>query len=326
MRSIIELFHKLECIPWESIEVEYDIKETINDNNIPLTKIKQENGTTNLPKQENDKNSNEKNKKPMIINTINELQKDKPKKRDSFQEKIKSIKTISHFSNSLNPNNISNSKITTNVSNNTNFNLTILPLTSLSQNIPNSTFNDDNNKNIPQNSIVPISNFNSNSNSNSNSLEMAVPTINLTKNNSNNNHSIFQNNYYIKYYFNGDDNVYLFMVTDMKDIWYEFIDSEEILNIKKKKNAVNFETQNNIIDLISNNLKNKDSDSTFRIIEQNNNNSKHCLCLRLSVPYVYVTFNWDFECTLLTKETTMPMIKKENQGMRYYIYIEYVYI
>lgn len=310
MRNIIELFHKLECIPWESIEVEYDINKTINNNNTPLTKIKQENGTTNLPKQEIDKNSNEEAKKPMIINTINELKKDKPKKRDSFQEKIKSIKTISHFSNSLNPNNISNSNFTTNVNNNTNFNLTILPLTSLSQNIPNSTFNDDNNKNIPQNSTVPISNFNSNSNSIS--LEMAVPTTNLTKSNSNDNHSILQNNYYIKYYFNGDDNVYLFMITDMKDIWYEYIDSEEILNIKKKKNAVNFETQNNIVDLISNNLKNKEVDSTFRIIEQNNNN-KHYLCLRLSVPYMYVTFNWDFECILLTNETTIPIVKKENQ-------------
>jgi len=236
MRNIIELFHKLECIPWESIEVEYDINKTINNNNTPLTKIKQENGTTNLPKQEIDKNSNEEAKKPMIINTINELKKDKPKKRDSFQEKIKSIKTISHFSNSLNPNNISNSNFTTNVNNNTNFNLTILPLTSLSQNIPNSTFNDDNNKNIPQNSTVPISNFNSNSNSIS--LEMAVPTTNLTKSNSNDNHSILQNNYYIKYYFNGDDNVYLFMITDMKDIWYEYIDSEEILNIKKKVSLI----------------------------------------------------------------------------------------
>jgi len=60
--------------------------------------------------------------------------------------------------------------------------------------------------------------------------------------------------------------------------------------------------------------------SSFRVIEQNNN-SKHRLCLRLSVPYVYVTFNWDFECTLLTGENSLPVIKKENQGIRHFIHL-----
>jgi len=221
MNNIIVLFHRLECVPWENIEVQHDIKDI--NNNIPITKIKQENGTEKIPKQEVDKNSNEEEKKSMIINIKNELNTNKQKKRDSFQEKIKSIKTISHFSNSLNPNNISNSNFTTNINNNTNINLTILPLTSLSQNIPSSTFND--NDKIPQNSTQPISNSNS---------DMKAPTTSLNNNTLNQNPSALQSNYYIKYYFNGDDNVYLFMITDMKDIWYEYIDNEEILNIKKK--------------------------------------------------------------------------------------------
>jgi len=29
---------------------------------------------------------------------------------------------------------------------------------------------------------------------------------------------------------------------------------------------------------------------------------------------MYVTFNWDFECYLLTESSVVPMVKKENQG------------
>jgi len=230
MPNIIELFHKLECVPWEYIDIEND------NSDISLVQVKQENNTNfPLPTQENNNEKKEDEKKPMIINAINELKKSKPKKRDSFQEKIKSIKTITNFSNSLNVN-ISNSNSNTknsnsnnnNNNNNSNLNLTILPLTLLSQNIPSSTLVDNNdiNKTVPSNP--------KNSISNSNSVKMES----ITNNNSVPNNSIKKingnSNYYIKYYFNGDNNTYLFMITDMKNIWYEYIDNEEVLNIKKK--------------------------------------------------------------------------------------------
>ncbi|OUM61418.1 hypothetical protein PIROE2DRAFT_12570 [Piromyces sp. E2] len=316
MPNIIELFHKLECVPWEYIEVES------NDKDISLVKVKQEDDKTSSPPVQGCNNEKkEEDKKPMIVNAINELQKGKPKKHDSFQEKIKSIKTITQFSNSLNVNNISNSN--SNIrnnnnsnnnnnnnnsnNNNSNLNLTILPLTLLSQNIPSNTLHNNNNVNntVPFNSKISIPN--------SNSIELkSISKHNATSTNSVK-HINTNNNLYIKYYFNGDSNTYLFMITDMKNIWYEYIDNEEILNIKKKKNAFNFETQNNLIDLIYNNIKSKEVNTSFVLLQKNDD--KQFICLRLSVPYLYVTFNWDFECSLLTESSTIPMVKKENQGL-----------
>jgi len=64
-------------------------------------------------------------------------------------------------------------------------------------------------------------------------------------------------------------------------------------------------------------MKSKEVNTTYRIIKKdphNKNIDNHNLCVELSVPYMYVTFNWNFECTLLSIDTTFPIIKKENQG------------
>ncbi|KAG4086814.1 hypothetical protein H8356DRAFT_1732744 [Neocallimastix lanati (nom. inval.)] len=301
MSNLVEIFHKLECVPWEYIEIKNNEDSNDTNSKVTLTSVKQENDK-NLSSIKNENNKKqEEDKKPMIIDALKELNKKKVNKRDSFQEKIKSIKTISSFSNSLNANNISNSIHNSN----SNLNLTILPLTSLSQTIPTSLNNNING--ISQQSTIPsysrikdnsITDNNNISNSNSQPLFLQ------------------QTNYYIKYFFNVDSTIYLFMITDMKNIWYEYIDSEELLNIKKKKNAVNFETQNNIIELLYNNMKSKEVNTTYRIIKKdphNKNIDNHNLCVELSVPYMYVTFNWNFECTLLSIDTTFPIIKKENQ-------------
>jgi len=219
MSNLVEIFHKLECVPWEYIEIKNNEDSNDTKSKVTLTSVKQENDK-NLSSIKNENNKKqEEDKKPMIIDALKELNKKKVNKRDSFQEKIKSIKTISSFSNSLNANNISNSIHNSN----SNLNLTILPLTSLSQTIPTSLNNNING--ISQQSTIPsysrikdnsITDNNNISNSNSQPLFLQ------------------QTNYYIKYFFNVDSTIYLFMITDMKNIWYEYIDSEELLNIKKK--------------------------------------------------------------------------------------------
>eukprot|EP00833_Pecoramyces_ruminatium_P002793 jgi/Orpsp1_1/1176825/evm.model.c7180000059168.1 len=251
MSNLINIFHKLESVPWEYI----DIENNDNDRNFntSLTSFKKENDK-DIIKQNNMKNEKEEeeDKKPMIINTIKELNNKNVDKKDSFQEKIKSIKTISNFSNSLSSN-ISNSNF------NSNSKLTILPLTSLSQTIPSSLNSNNVINSISQQSTV------------STSLYSNIKENHIFDNNNNNNnntmncnieHSFIQkSNYYIKYYFNSDNNIYLFMITDLKNIC----------------------------------------------------NSNHYLCIELSVPYMYVTFKWNFDCTLLNIDTTLSIAKKENQ-------------
>ncbi|ORX76154.1 hypothetical protein BCR32DRAFT_271462 [Anaeromyces robustus] len=308
-KNLIDIFHKLECIPWEYIELENNIKDTEIKNsnfNEQLISIKKENDTSTLHLENTKDNSKEDVKKKIIIeNILSNVNTTKQKKKDLFQEKIKSIKTISNFSNSLNINNGSNNNNNNNNNNssngngNLNLNLTILPLTSLTQNIPSSSFQDNN-------KLKHISTEYTTHNNNREDVTSSNVTIN------NNNKSFFsKTNYYIKYYFNADDSIYLFMITDMKNIWYEYIYNEEILNIKKKKDAVNFESQNNIIELIHNNIKSKEVNTTFRLINQSQN--KDNICIQLSVPYIYVTFNWNFDCILLSNTTNLSFIKKENQ-------------
>ncbi|ORY51187.1 hypothetical protein LY90DRAFT_670659, partial [Neocallimastix californiae] len=249
MSNLVEIFHKLECVPWEYIEIKNNEDSNDTNSKVTLTSVKQENDK-NLSSIKNENNKKqEEDKKPMIIDALKELNKKKVNKRDSFQEKIKSIKTISSFSNSLNANNISNSIHNSN----SNLNLTILPLTSLSQTIPTSL----------------------NNNINGISQQSTIPSYSRIKDNS---------------------------ITDNNNI--------------SNKNAVNFETQNNIIELLYNNMKSKEVNTTYRIIKKdphNKNIDNHNLCVELSVPYMYVTFNWNFECTLLSIDTTFPIIKKENQ-------------
>ncbi|KAL6600088.1 hypothetical protein U3516DRAFT_561898 [Neocallimastix sp. 'constans'] len=246
MSNLVEIFHKLECVPWEYIEIKNNEDSNDTKSKVTLTSVKQENDK-NLSSIKNENNKKqEEDKKPMIIDALKELNKKKVNKRDSFQEKIKSIKTISSFSNSLNANNISNSIHNSN----SNLNLTILPLTSLSQTIPTSL----------------------NNNINGISQQSTIPSYSRIKDNS---------------------------ITDNNNI-----------------SNINFETQNNIIELLYNNMKSKEVNTTYRIIKKdphNKNIDNHNLCVELSVPYMYVTFNWNFECTLLSIDTTFPIIKKENQ-------------